>query len=310
MADKVMSLHDAVQKYLHNGDSFTIGGITAREPVAAVYEIIRQGITDLTLVTATNTDTANMLLGAGLLKKIEAAYIWIGVIGTGLNMRRAIEKGIPRYVELEEYSNYGASCRFLAGAMDVPFMPIRSMLGTDFLKVNPNIKVMDDPYTGEKIALVPAAKPDVAFIHVQEADAMGNAQIWGITANDINIARAAKKVVLTCERIVPTKKIRQNPNATAIPHYCVDAVVEAPYCSHPQMVAGEYWNDIPFRRNFMVANKTQEGFEAWVKEWVIDVKDHDGYLKKLGKERLDMLSKLEHDNNRIPVIEPVDYSKD
>ena len=268
--------------------------------MAAVYEIIRQGRRELNLVTATNTDSANMLLGAGALRKIEEAYIWIGVIGTGLNFRRAIESGIPRSVELEEYSNYTASCRFLAGAMSIPFMPTRSLLGTDIPTYNKRIKIIDDPYTGEKLALVPAANPDVAFIHVQEADAMGNGQIWGAAANDLNIARAAKKVVLTCERLVPTSKIRQIPNATSIPAYCVDAVVEAPHCSHPQMVPGEYWCDIPFRRNFMVANKTQEGFERWLKEWVLDLSDHSQYLEKLGRERLGRLVKMEHDNFRIP----------
>ena len=200
--DKRMNLKEAVQTYLHDGDSFTVGGIAAREPMAVAYEIIRQRKKDLNFVTATTTDLANLLIGAGCVGKVEAAYIWIGVIGNGLNFRRAVEKGIPRKIEVEEYSNFGASLRFLAGAMGIPYMPTYSMLGSDIPKYNPRIKITDDPYTGQKVALVPAANPDVAFIHVQRCDQAGNCQIWGVTANDANIARAAKKVVITCEEII------------------------------------------------------------------------------------------------------------
>lgn len=300
--DKQMTLQEAVSAFLPDGASFSLGGITAREPMAATHEIIRQGKKDLTYITATTTDAPNMLLGAGCIKKLEMAYVWIGVVGTGLNLRRAVEKGIPRPVEIEDYSNFGASLRFLAGAMDIPYLPTRSMLGSDLPKHNPKIKLTQDPYTGEQLALVPAANPDVAFIHVQRCDPMGNAQIWGLSSNDQNLARAAKKVVITTEEIIPTSEIRRNPNATSIPYYCVDAVVELPFGCHPFPVAGYYWTDIPFRRQFMMANKTQEGFEAWVKEWIIETGSFEEYLKKVGKDRLDKLAQLETDNYRIPEL--------
>lgn len=298
--DKQTTLKEAVAKYLPEQGSFTFSGIGAREPVAVTHEIIRQKKKDLTFVTATTLDTANMLIGAGCIKKIEMAYTWIGVVGSGLNLRRAVEKGIPRKIETEEYSNFGASCRFLAGAMDLPYMPLRSLLGSDLPTYNKNIIMTTDPYTGEKIALVPAAKPDVAFLHVQKADVTGNCQIWGILANDVNIARAAKKIVITCEELISTKEIRKNPNATSIPYYCVDAVVEVPYGSHPLFVAGYYWSDIPFRRNFMMANNTQEGFEKWLDEWVYGSKDFDAYLEKLGPDRLAKLAEMEQDNYNVP----------
>lgn len=300
--DKRMSLKDAVQTYLQDGNSFTVSGIAAREPMAVAYEIIRQGKKELNLITATTTDLANLLIGAGCIRKVESAYIWIGVIGNGLNFRRAVEKGVPRRIEVEEYSNYGASLRFLAGAMGVPYMPTSSMLGSDIPKYNPKIKITEDPYTGKKVALVPAANPDVAFIHVQRSDQAGNCQIWGVTANDINIARASKKVVITCEEIISTKEIRKIPNMTAIPSYCVDAVVEVPFGCHPMFVSGFYWSDIPFRRNFIAANNTQEGFEAWVKDWIYECKDFDEYLARIGKERLDKLIAMEKDNYNIPEI--------
>lgn len=296
--DKRMLLKDTVSKYLTDGASFTIAGMGSREPMAVVYEIIRQKKRELTLITDTKMDSGCWLIGAGCIKKLEAAYCWIGNVGSGINYRRAVEKGIPRKIETEEYSNYAASLRFLAGAMNIPFLPTTSLLGSDLPKHNHNIKVINDPYSDDErpIALVPAAKPDVAFIHVQKADIKGNCQIWGVTTNDMNIARAAKKVVITCEEIVPTSEIRKNPNMTAIPHYCVDAVVEIPYGSHPFFVAGYYWCDLPFRRACMKANATQEGFEAWLDEWVFGVKDFDEYLDKVGRDRLNKLTEMERDN--------------
>jgi len=300
--DKLVSLREAVEAFLIDGCSFSYGGIAGREPMAVILEIVRQGYKDLTLLTAVSTDPANILLGAGCLKRIEMAYAWIGIVGSGLNLRRAVEKGVPNYVEVREYSNYAASLRFLAGAMGIPFLPTRTMLGSDIPTYNEDIKITDCPYTGEKLALVPAASPDVAFIHVQKADRMGNCQIWGVESNDANIARAAKKLVITCEEIISTEEIRSLPNMTAIPYYCVDAVVHLPLGCHPLPVAGYYAMDLPFRREFMQYNHTHEGFRQWLDEWVFSLKDHQEYLEKLGQDRLEKLKKLETDFSPIPVL--------
>ncbi len=300
--DKRMGLAEAVGEFLPDGASFSFSGIGAREPMAVAHEIIRQNKKDLTFITATTLDSSNLMIGAGCIKKIEMAYSWIGVVGNGLNLRRAVEKGVPLKIEVEDYSNFGASCRFLAGAMNIPYIPTYSMLGSDIPTYNKRIIIDKDPYTGDKVALVPAAKPDVAFIHVQRCDAMGNAQIWGVAANDINIARAAKKVVLTTEEIIPTDEIRKNPNATAIPNYCVDAVVHVPFGCFPLFVAGYYWSDIPFRRNFIMANATHEGFMAWLEEWVLAPGGFEAHLDKVGRDRLDKLVEMEHDNYRIPEL--------
>ncbi len=300
--DKQISLHDAVAKYLPNGSSLAFGGLGGRDPFAIAFEIIRQGIKDLTMITTSTMDITNILIGAGCIRKVEGAYVWIGSVGSGLNYRRAVEKGIPVKLELEEYSNYASSLRFLAGSMNIPFMATRSMLGSDIPKYNDKIKIIDDPYTGSPVALVPAANPDAAFIHVQKADLSGNGQIWGILMNDLVIARAAKKLIITCEEIIATREIRKMPNLTAIPSYCVDAVVEVPFCSHPMWTAGYYWCDLPFRRNFMLYNKMQESFEQWVKEWVVDTGSWQGYLDKLGQDRLNKLVQMERDNYKIPEI--------
>ena len=298
--DKTMLLSEAIDRYVADGCSISQCGLIMREPVAACHEIIRQGKKNLTYIGG-GAEVPNMLIGAGAVSRAETAYIWIGVVGAGLNYRRAVEKGIPNKIEVEEYSLNGLSLRFMAGAMDVPFLPTRSLLGSDLPRFNQKIKIINDPYEGQQVALVPKAHPDVGIIHVQRADKMGNCQIWGYLGMDAVLARAAKKTIITAEEIVPTSEIRKIPNMTAIPHYCVDAVVHVPFGAHPQSCTGYYWVDVPFRRQFMACNQTHEDYMQWVKEWIIDAGDWNGYLEKVGRDRLAKLQELEKDNCRIPV---------
>ena len=181
-------------------------------------------------------------------------------------------------------------------------MLTKSLLGSDILNYNPRIKVIDDPYGSGPVAIVPAAQPDVAFVHVQRADKDGNAQIWGMQMNDDLVARASQNVILTCEEIIPTREIRKNPNMTTIPSYCVSAVVLVPFGSHPVTTAGYYWMDQPFRGEMVNASKTRSGIEAWMEEWIFGVRDFDAYKEKVGRERLAKLQEMEQDNYRIPEI--------
>lgn len=300
MQDKRMTLKEAVNHFVTDGCSIAFGSVFSREPFAACCEVIRQGKKNLTFMPQSSADTGELLIAAGCVCKVETAYLWIGVIGMGYNFRRAVEKGIPNYIKVEEYSNLGMSARFLAGASGLPFMPTKSMIGTDIIKNNPKIKVIDDPYGSGPIALVPAAQPDVAIIHVQRADVAGNAQIWGMIMNDDIIARAAKNVIVTCEEIVSSNEIRKIPNMTTIPSYCVSAVVEVPFGCYPMSISGYYWVDMPFRQEMANASRTREGIVAWMDEWIYGTEDYDEFLKKLGPERLNMLRELEHDNYRIP----------
>jgi glutaconate CoA-transferase subunit A len=303
LENKVITLEEAVSRYVTDGCSLSFGGIIAREPMAVVYEIVRQRRKNLTYITDSSVEPAEIMIAGGCIRKLEAAYVWVGVVGIGHNYRRAVEKGIPHYLEIEEYSNYGSSLRFLAGAIGAPYMPTQSLLGSDLVTHNPRIKVMEDPYGTGPVALVPAAQPDVAFIHVQRADISGNAQIWGMLGNDENIARAAKEVIVTCEEIVPTLEFRKIPNMTTVPSYCVSGVVEIPFGSHPLPVSGYYWMDVPFRREMAAASKTREGIEAWMDKWIFKIKDHSSRVEKIGAERLKKLRQLEFDNYRIPRIE-------
>ena len=256
-------------------------------------EVIRQGKKDLALICDAKTSAGELLVGAGCLARIEMAYLWIGVVGQGRNFRRAVEEGVPRRPEILDYSMFAMSMRFLAGSLGLGFMPTTSLLASDIAAHNPSVKLMQDPYSSKPVALVPAANPDVAFIHVQRCDPLGNAVIVGNQWNDATLARAARKTVVTCEKIVDEDEIRRNPMMTTIPHYCVDAVVHLPYGAHPEPVDGCYWMDQPFRRNFVVRSKTRQGFLDWLDEWVWGCPEHQDYLDKLGPERLAALAGLE-----------------
>ncbi|MGE5391864.1 MAG: CoA transferase subunit A [Deltaproteobacteria bacterium] len=286
--NKVMTLREAVSAYVRHGAYLGFGGIGDRTPTAAVHEVARQRKEHLRLVSDTSVSFVHdsILIGLGLVDKFEVAYNWGGIWGSDGVYRRALEKGIPRPLEIEEYSNLSMGMRFLAGSMGLPFMPVKSLLGSDIPVHNQNIKVIDDPYTGEPIALVPAARPDVAFIHVQRCDKIGNAQIMGHIGDDDSLARAADHVIITAEEIVPTEEICRFPNLTCIPYYCVDAVVHVPFGSHGRGCSYYYAMDVPYGNQVGAAWATQDGFERWAEEWIYGVDDWNGYCRKLGWERL------------------------
>lgn len=297
--NKIMSLKEATANYLHDGDSVAFSGMGGEQCVASAHEIVRQGKNNLTIIGDSPCDAADILIGAGLVRRVEVAWISYAIAGIAPNYRRAVEEGSPNYIEVAEVSNYTAGLRFLAGAMNVPFMPTKSLLGSDIPKYNPNVKIMNDPYSGEPIALVPAAHPDVAFIHVHRADALGNAQTFGWSSNAENIARAARHTIITCEEIVSTEEIRMHPNVTIIPQFCVDAVVHRPYGSHPWNMPYYYAYDIPFHMGMISAFRTRDGFLKWLDEWVYGCKDHTDYCRKVGWERLLELTRIERKFTRI-----------
>ena len=288
-----MTLTGAVAAFVKDGDKVTFSGMGGAQCVAHAYEIIRQKKQDLTLICESPAEPADMLLGAGCVKRLEVAWVAYAVAGLGYNFRRICEEKIPHEIELEEYSNYGIALRLQAGAMGVPFLPTKSYHGSDFPKYDKNIRTMNDPYTNELVALVPAAHPDVALIHCSRADKQGNGQFFGISASGENAARAAKYTILTCEKIVGTDVIRQTPNQTLIPNYTVDAVCEVPFASHPWNMAYEYAYDIPFHAEQLKAFKTRSGFLEWLDTYCYSAGDWEGYLRQVGFERLHKLHQVE-----------------
>src|SRR5271157_4894094 len=217
--DKRMTLREAISKYVFDGCSIAFSGMGGEQVVAPTYEIVRQGQKNLTLMGDSPCEVGDYLVGTGQIRRVEVAWLAFAVAGISPSYRRAVEEGIPRKIEVREFSNYTMGLRFLAGAMGLPFMTTRSLIGSSIETFNDMIKVIDDPYGGAKVALVPAAIPDVAIVHVNRADMLGNAQYLGFSSNAENIARAAKRTIITCEEIVSTDEIKKSPTSTTMPQY-------------------------------------------------------------------------------------------
>jgi acyl CoA:acetate/3-ketoacid CoA transferase alpha subunit len=279
--DKRMSVAEAITTFVKDGDFIASGGFGhVRVSIAAVYEIIRQGKRDLTMAGKTAVHDSDLLIAAGCVRRIEAAYSFGHELrGLSPASRRMVETGQCEVVA--EISNAGYQWRFLAAMMGLPFIPSRNMLGTDTLK-HSSAKVATDPWTGKPICLLPACYPDVALIHVPRCDIYGNAQIDGIIIEDFELARAARRLILTTEEIIPSEQIRNEPWHTTIPFYLVDAVVEAPYGAHPCHMPYRYYFDEDHIRDWLERSKTVEGVQAYLQEYVFGVEDFNAYLEKIG----------------------------
>lgn len=291
--DKLISTHEAVAKLIPDGARLRLCGIALRKPMNFVYELVRQRRKDLILLLSGWTEDADILVGAGCIEKLEGSYFGLEALGLANNYRRAVEKGIPRKVRIEEYSNFAMTMRFMAAAMGLPFMPVRSLLGSDLLKVesfmHPKAVVIDDPFEGQKVALVPACKSDVAVLHCQRVDREGNAQVWGQTGDDIWGTLSAKSIIVSAEEIVESAVVRKDPNRTIVPAFRVDAIVHQPWGGHPYQVQGYYDADLAFRLMYQEKCRTREGFLEFLDEWVLGFEDHDAYVEGLGRERLEKL---------------------
>ena len=238
LRDKVVSLEEATS-FVRDGDSVGIGGSTmSRTPMGMVWALVRAGRKRLTCSRSIVSSEGDLLFASGICDHIVTSWFSQGILwGVSKVMRHHVETGKARF---DEWSHMAMGMRFRAGAMGVPFLPMRSMMGSDVLARLPEIREMACPYTGEKLILVPALNPDVALIHVQRCDPYGNAQMDGLQFMDIDLAMAANRVILTTERIVSNDQIRRAPDQTKIPFFCVDAVVEVPFGSAPHECYGVY----------------------------------------------------------------------
>ena len=281
---KLMSMSEAISRYVHDGDTVVIEGFTHLICFAAAHEIIRQRRRDLTLCRLTPDLIYDQMIAAGCAKKL--IFSWAGNPGVGslFALRRAVEKGIPRKLEIEEYSHYGLMARFAAGAAKLPFWPLRDYRGSDLPVVNPRIKTVTCPYTGEELATVPAINPDVAIIHAQRADKGGDAQIWGLYGVQKEAAFAAKRVILVVEEVVSEAVVRADPNRTLIPGIIVDAVVHEPWGAHPSYAQGYYDRDNDFYVAWEKISKEEASLTAWLDEFVFGVRDRPEYMLKLGTD--------------------------
>jgi glutaconate CoA-transferase subunit A len=289
MVDKRLSLKEAIAEYLQDDLSVAIEGFTAFICFAAGHEIIRQHRRNLTLIRMTPDVIYDQMVAAGVASKLVFSYLGNPGVGPLQCLRRAIEKGIPAPLAIEEYSHYGMVGRYLAGASHLPFFPLRSYLGSQMPLVNEQIKMVQSPYGDDVVAVVPPLNPDVAILHAQRADRQGNTQLWGLLGVQKEVAFAARRVIIVVEEIVEESVIRADPNRTLIPGLIVDAVVQVPYGAHPSYVQGYYDRDNAFYLMWDALSRNPERVQAWLDEWVYGLSDHAEYVRRLGSETLERL---------------------
>ena len=297
LKDKVMSVREAVSTFVHNGDYLASGGFgTNRIATAALHEILRQRKANLGFAGHTATHDFQILAagnrgGYKLLARVDAAYI-IGLEARGLSpqARRVMESGD---IQVCEWTNYAMAARFRAAASGVPFLPVRCMMGTDTFAYSA-AREIECPYTGLKLLAVPALYPDISVIHVHESDRYGNCRIKGITVGDLDMGRASKRLIVTTERIVSNDDIRDAPDATSVPAFCVDAVCEVPFGSYPGNMPGEYFSDEKHLREWLTAERDEPTFEAFLQKYIYGVSTFEEYLQLCGgAERIKELRALE-----------------
>lgn len=287
---KVMSLNAAIGEVVRDGMTVVMGaGLESCIPFAAGHEIIRQGRRDLTLVGPISDILFDQLIGAGCVKRVIAA--WVGNVGAGVayNFRRAVEEGVPHPLEVEDHSNFSVALALEAAARGVPFLPARTLLGSDVIRDHPRIREMVCPFTGTRLVAVGALHPDVAILHVQRCDPDGNAHLWGNLGISVEAARAADAVLLTCEELVDPAVIRSDPNRTLIPGFLVQAVAVVPMGSHPSPTQGYLNRDDRFYEEYHEETRTRQGCLAWLDRMVGGTRDHEEYLDRVGRARLDAL---------------------
>ena len=282
---KVATMRDAIAEIVRDGDTVAIEGFTHLICFAAGHEIIRQRRRDLTLCRLTPDLVYDQMVAAGAAQKL--VFSWLGNPGVGSlhAIRRATEGSAPS-LELEEYSHFGMVSRYTAGAMDLPFFPLRSYEGTDLPTANPLIRPVDSPYGDGSIYAVPPLKPDVTIVHAQRADANGDTQVWGLLGCQKEAAFAASRVIVVVEELVDESVIRADPNRTILPGLVVDAVVVEPYGAHPSYAQGYYDRDNAFYLDWEAVSRDAASIDGWLDEWVLGVSGRTEYVEKLGRERL------------------------
>ena len=302
-----MTLEQAVKTYVADKSHISVGGFTlSRNPMAAVHEIIRQGIKGLHLYAHSNGQGLDELVGAGAVAKVEIAYSGNGRFApTCLCFKRHV---IENQLMVEDYTNFQMALRFLAGAMGVPFLPTTTSLGTDIIEKwgfdkdlrkaderlsKKKLEVIDNPFSRnhipEKIVLVPAIHPDVTLIHAQMADTHGTVRIKGLTFSDVEQAKASRHVIVTCDELLPPGILNQDPQANQLPSFCVDAVVHVPFGAYPTACYGLYDYDPAFLDQYRDTAETQEKFNAYVREFILETKNHEGFLQKACGKRIEEL---------------------
>jgi len=290
---KLRSMRDAIAEFVPDGASVALGlQLEQMIPFAAGHEIIRQKKRGLTLIGPISDILFDQIIGAGCVEKVIAAWVGNVMMGSAYNFRRAVEQDGMKVFNM---TNFALALALQGGAMGVPFIPTRTALGTDTAKGNHFFYQIFSPFEPkESLWAVRALNPDVTIVHVQRADAEGNAHTWGNFGVMIEGVRAAKRVIVVAEEIVKPEVIASDPNRTMIPGFLVNAVVECSYGAHPSPVQGYYSRDNDSFREYHEQTKAKAESEAWLESWVYGVADREQYLEKLGLDRVEALGVKRH----------------
>ncbi|MDD5603880.1 MAG: hypothetical protein PHG48_07410 [Eubacteriales bacterium] len=291
LVSKIMSSAEAIGRFVSDGD-YLVSELTGnvRGPLALIREVVRQKKRNLRVAGNTSTLDIDLLLAAGAVSDMDLCYVGYELLGISYTMRKAIEQ---KEIRVTEWSNATMAWRLKAGAMGIPFIPCRSMYsGTDTFKYSA-AKIIECPFTKVKLCAVPALRPDVALIHVHRCDEYGNARIDGITGSSYDVAAASKKVIISTEKIISNREIRNNPERTVIPHFLVSAVVEEPFGAHPGNMPYLYDMDVENYREYTAAAKTKEGVTEYFNKYIFSVGDNREYLEIMGREHLNCLEEKE-----------------
>jgi glutaconate CoA-transferase subunit A len=284
--DKRTTLAEAVG-LIHDGDAVAVGGcLYSRTPMAMLLEVLRAGRRSLELARSLTCYEAELFFVRGAADRLVTSWVGIGLPwGIPKVFRRFVEQGLASY---EEWSHLALGLRFRSAAMGVPFLPTLSMLGSDLLS-NTAAQVMEDPFTGRLVCLIPAYFPDVALVHVHRADVYGNSEITGPVYMDREIAAAAQTVIVTAEEIVGSEAFSRHPDRTALPHFLVDAVVEVPFGSFPHECYGLYEADFEHFQEYvtLVGEGGNEGVQEYLATYVDDAGSFQGFLDRFGISRLE-----------------------
>jgi len=283
MVNKVMDLKAAINQFVHDGDYLAIGGFGAnRTPIAACHEIVRQGRKNMGFAGHTATHDMEVLSAGEVYDKLDVAYV-VGLEARGLSpcSRKYVESG---KVTVTEWTNYSLTARLKAAAMGVPYVPIRNVMGTDTFKYSAS-KMVQCPYTGKKLALMPALYPDVSVIHVHEADIYGNSRFKGIAASDLDLANASKRLIITTEKLISHDEITRDPSSTRIPFHLVDAVCEVPFGAYPGTMPYEYFSDEAHLQEWLTIEKDKDKFKAFLQRNIYECGDHEEYIARNGGAR-------------------------
>ncbi len=280
MAD-LSSLHEAVRDLIHDGDTVALEGFTHLIPHAAGHEIIRQGRRALTLVRMTPDLIYDQMIGMGCATKL--IFSWGGNPGVGSlhRFRDAVEQSWPHQLAIEEHSHAGMANAYVAGASNLPFALLRGYTGSDLPKVNPNIRFVDCPFTGERLAAIPSVRPDVTVIHAQKADRRGNVLLWGILGVQKEAVLAAKRSIVTVEEIVDD--LEAPPNACVLPSWTLSAVCPVPGGAYPSYAQGYSERDNRFYKAWDPIARSRESFQAWMQRHVLDTDDFTGFRRALAE---------------------------